>query len=461
MRGKNILWISVIAMLLSVSMVGVSIAPASGTKIFVDPDQISGLAVGDKFTIDIKISDAVNIYSYGFTIDFAPYIRTLSYVGTVEGEFLPGGPFPAPYVTFFSKTVDNFHGTVTVGATRMGDVPGAYGNGILASIEFQVVEAGESPLDLIETELYERVGTSLEAVPHQTRSGFYDGPVVKLVHKQLTARDMSVGETLEIYSSVKNIGDVPLYAYVVFDMMREDLTPVQLAAGQSYSGTGPALYEYLYVDEYSEFLEWDWVNPGASVFGEPDGNYVESNIDAAMSSEYGFEDISLGSRLIGRVDIQGYTQTGTSGPDIDMYVVQPDSHMFSWLGSLWGTSTWDWHGVRWVGPDETVDFVVPSCGTEAGLNELTVLLYNYFGAAPDFLRVDALRLKVTFSKKAPVATPIYTVLPNENLQLDPATWDLTSYDVGKYHCNAYVYYSLGGDWWVRSDEGIAFTWWVT
>lgn len=446
-------------MLLSVSMVGVSIAPSSNTKIFVDPEQISGLAVGDTFTIGIKISGAENIYSYGFTIDFAPYIRTLAYVGTVEGDFLPGGPFPAPYVTFFSKSVDNFHGKVTVGATRMGDVSGAYGDGILASIEFKVVEAGESPLDLVDTELYERIGTGLEAVPHQTRSGFYLGPVVRLVQKQLTRRDMMVGETLEINSIVKNIGDVPLYAYVVFDMIREDLTPVQIAAGQSYSGTGPALYEYLYANEYSEFLEWDWVNPGASVLGTPDGNYAESGIDAAMTSEYGFEDISLGGRLIGQVDLEGYTQYpngATGGVDIDMYSIAPS--MFNWFGSLWGTATWGWHGVRWT--TDTVVDVIPSAGTEAGLNSVSMLIYNYLGTAPDIIRVDSLRLKVTFSKKSPVATPIYTVQPNENLHLDPATWDLTSYDVGKYHCNAYVYYSIDGDWWIRSDEGIAFTWWV-
>jgi hypothetical protein len=441
-------------------MVGVSVAPASGTKLFVDPDEISGLAVDDTFTIDIKISGAKNIYSYGFTIDYAPYMRTIVPINFIEGEFLPGGPFPAPYVTFFSKTVDNFGGKVTIGATRMGDVPGAYGDGILASITFKVVEAGESPLDLVDTELYERIGASLEAVPHQTWSGFYHGPVVKLVHKQLTARDMSVGETLEIYSSVKNLGDVPLYAYVVFDMMREDLTPVQIGAGQSYSGTGPELFEYLYANEYTPFYEWDWTNPGASVFGEPDGDYTESEINGAMTSEYGFEDISLGGRLIGRVDLEGYTQCGSTAPDIDMYCVQPYTHMFNWFGSLWGTTDWGWHGVRWVDPHESVDYIVPPCATEAGLNGLTMLIYNYYGDAPDFLRVDALRLKVTFSKKVPVSTPIYTVQPNENLHLDPATWDLTSYDVGKYHCNAYVYYSLGGQWWIRSDEGIAFTWWV-
>jgi hypothetical protein len=445
-------------MLLSISFV--QAAPSTPPKMFVDPDLVTGLAVGDIFTVDIKITGARNVYAWGFTLDFAPYLRTLAPISVSEGEFLHGGPYPWPYNTFFSKLVDNFGGKVHLGCTRIGDVPGQYGDGLLASIQFKVLNAGNSPLDLENTELLERVGTTLESMNHNTWNGFYDGPEVKIVMKEvLPGRKVSLGETLEFRSMIKNTGDIPLYTKVVFDMMRDDATPVQLAAGQSFSGTGPELFEYLYVNEYSAFLEGGWTNTPGGVIGTPDGSYAESGTNGAWTSEYGFEDIVLGDRLISRVDMEGYTRYpngATDAVDIDMYCIQPYDYMFSWFGSLWGTDEWGWHGPRWVGPDETVDYIVPPCGTEAGLNDLTVLIYNYHGDSPDVIQVDSLRLKVTFSKLAPVSQPVYLIEPNDNLELDNAIWPTTEYDVGKYHCTAYAYYSYDGVWWVRADNDISF-----
>jgi hypothetical protein len=420
----------------------------------------------DVFYVDINVANATDLWTTGFKVDYSPFGKTLIAAEVTKGGFLDQDG----YNTHFVKTIDVLTGTVNVGYTRLPTFlkpnVGANGDGTLATIKFKIVSAGNSPLNLVDVDLLDSNGAALL---HQTVDGAYYGPTAALVMGNVGKRGKKVGDTQYFGTRIENLASVPMEVRTHWDMYRvEDSQRFQIYSGQIYTGFGPIDYEYLYVNEYNPWLEWDWINPGTSVFGPPDGNYAESTIDAAMTSTYGFEDIVLGDRLIGNVVLEGYTQYpngATENIDIDMYTVDPVT--FSWLGSLYGTETWDWVGVRWM--DDSVSDVVPATLYEEGLNSLSVLIYNYDpGLTGDPIRVDSLRVKVEFSKFNPVFPESFVVQPGENLELPEAYWTLNDYDVGKWITTLVCEYRYA--WtdqdgyhataWIQSEKVRTFTWWV-
>lgn len=421
----------------------------------------------DVFYVDINVANATDLWTTGFKVDYAPFAQTIIAIEVTKGGFLAQDG----YNTHFVKTIDTLRGIVNVGYTRLPTFlkpnVGANGDGTLATIKFKIVSAGNSPVNLVDVDLLDSNGAALL---FQTVDGAYYGPTATLVMGHLGKRGKKVGDIQYFGTKIKNLASVPMEVRTHWDMYRvEDAQRLQIYSGQIYSGFGPIDYEYLYVNEYDPWLEWDWINPGTSVFGPPDGNYAESTIDAAMTSTYGFEDIVLGDRLIGNVILEGYTQY-PNGPtedvDIDVYTVEPVT--FSWLGSLYGTETWDWGGVRWT--DDSVSDSVPATLTEEGLNSLSVLIYNYDPALTgDPIRVDSLRVRVEFSTFNPLFPESFVVQPGENLELPDAYWTLKSYDVGKWITTLACEYRYAwtdedgyhASAWIQSEKVKTYTWWVT
>jgi hypothetical protein len=466
-RGKNILWLSLIAMLFSTMMVVMTTAQGDCT-LTVDPIEIHNEDMSIMgFSLDIEVVDVEDLYACALTLDYAPYSKQLVARSVVEGDFLQGMGIETDFVF----KIDHFSGEVKIGNARLGQVPGVSGSGTIATIEFGIAEAGESPLDLVYVELYDSDG---EEITFDVANGFYYGPAADLTSAGVVIpprEDRPPGmahwkDVLTFTSSVTNYGEVDLHVRVKYDFIRvQDSRVTTFWAGQGYITT-PRAPEYLYVNEYNEALEWDWTNPGASVIGEPDGNYVESIVADAMSSAYGFEDITLGpGDAIGRVVLEGYCQypSGASEDmDIDIYTMD-----FDWIGSLYGASTWGWVTPRWVGAD--LSDVLPSVKGKdpTPINNLEVLLYNYEGNADNPMRVDALRLRVEFAQAYPIEPPVFTLAPGETLELDEASWALGKEDKGFYHGTATCYFSYYYPdelpipySWVMAETRIPLWFWV-
>lgn len=468
MRGKikTVSWLSLILVIMIAMMANLGTStPATNTKVYVDPIEVSGILPDDPdpyFEVNIMISDVVDLWTVGFTVDYTPFVKTIVAIEVSQGDFLEDG-----FQTWFIKNIDTFRGEVKVGYSRLPksnqfpfpslDPVGQDGSGLLATIKFKVVSAGESPINLVDVGLHDRNGDEIGC---QTRDGYFYGPTANLIRGHVTARDMEVGETQGFYHKIKNTATVPLEVKASWDMYRvEDGQRLQIYSGQSYTGFGPVDYEYLYVDAFDE-MYYEWDNPPENLFGEPDGNYIEASGDALWATEYSFEDITLGDRLIGNLILEGYCQypNGATGDvDIDMYAIQPVA--FSWFGSLWGTEDWDWHGVRWT--TDTMLDVIPALGTEEGLNGLTILVYSYLANPDNPIRVDSLRIRVEFSKFTPVSPETYVLQPGEVLELPASEWTLKPDDVGKWITTLTCDYKYGETAWIPSEKVKTLTWWVT
>jgi len=446
-RGKNILWLALIAMFFNAMLVTMAAGQYACT-IYVNPPEIHNEdMLITTFTIDINVQNAEDLYSYAFTLEYAPYVTVLAVSIANEGDFLKEEGIDTDFV----YKIDPFHGWVKIGNSRLGQVPGVSGNGTLATVTFTVLEAGDSPLNLADVEMYD---STVQLIACDVVSGYYYGAEIEFLDIGCDpgrAVNLKTYDSIDIKTTLINTGEVPLNVRVKYDIIGEGLWNT-FYAGQSFVTT-PREPEYLYINEYNAFYEWDWTNPGASVFGEPDGNYVESIIDAAMSSAYGFEDVTLGpGDLISRVVLEGYCQYpngANEGVDIDTYSVQP--RLFSWLGSLFGGPSWGWQSPRWIGAD--VSDVLPELlgGDPGPLNSLSVLLYNYEGNADNPMRVDALRVRVEFAQYNPILPGVYTLQPGETFEAE-GTWALTSDDQGRYLCRATIEFTYNGYSWVQARK---------
>jgi hypothetical protein len=283
MRGKNILWIALITVLFSSLLTTAGyVAAAPRPMIFLTPDRLpehpgaEGVP-GDVYDLAINIDNAVNAWAVQVKVKFRPYVSVLVASNFWEGDFMSeGGTWP----TVFFASPNIFEGSVTFVIFRLpsgypAQKPGVSGSGTLATFKLEVIEAGEGPIDVIETILLDPDGYQMS---HDTEGSYYHGPFARILRANMPdGRKVTAGDDFPISTKVKNEGEIPLTVTVACWVERSDdgRTNV-LRPGQTYIGGGlgePRPFEYLYLDEFNEWY-YEWNNPATNVLGEPDGNYI-------------------------------------------------------------------------------------------------------------------------------------------------------------------------------------------
>jgi len=460
-RGKNILWLSMVFLMLSVMMVniGKTADEEIETKIYIDPKRLpedpSTLGhPGDSYIVSVEIENVTDLWAASFKIQIYPYGRILVASEITMGPFLGSDGYEVAPLAY---NIDVFHGIIDIGISRWRSGPwvekyGISGSGTLVTFKLTVVEAGNSPITLFDVVL---VDSNENHIPyHILHQSYYYGVTASLVRMRLGKRPL---QTQTFASKVKNEGDLPLYVKVIFSNIREDGARFSFGAGQAFTTAPPRPSEYLYVDGFDFTREqWNAIGTAPYLDAIEDGNMIEGTYDTAQHRWFTFQDIDLSDgAMIKDVWIEGYTKGPyNEGVDYDIYTGD-----FDWLGSLYAKGDWAWVGTRWVGGASASD-LVPALATEEGLNNLKVLVYFYdpdgYGGAGNF--IDSLRL--FYPPVSPIEPVVYTLQPEETLELDPATWILRSDDVGRYTVTATVYYSYYGVKWIPGEKVMTRSWWV-
>ena len=118
----------------------VNIAQSATTAVSVVP-QLIRANLGQSFSIDVTVSDVVDLYAWEIELSWEPSL--LGVISVVEGTFLKlGGD------TFFIYNVNDTQGHILIDCTLIGQIVGVNGNGVLATVTFLVLSVGETPLDL-------------------------------------------------------------------------------------------------------------------------------------------------------------------------------------------------------------------------------------------------------------------------------------------------------------------------
>jgi hypothetical protein len=98
---------------------------------------------GTTFTLDVTVADVTDLAVWEFRLFYLNTI--LNCTNITEGPFSKVGGS-----TFFKSTIRNAynatHGWLSAGSTLLGQVPGVNGTGTLATITFQTMAAGDTPL---------------------------------------------------------------------------------------------------------------------------------------------------------------------------------------------------------------------------------------------------------------------------------------------------------------------------
>lgn len=157
------------------------------------------------FTINITVTDIVNLYGWELKLYYDPSI--LNGTSVSEGSFLKSAG-----ETFFNSTLnDNYdatHGRVKAFNTLLGENPGVNGTGVLLVVTFKTRSLGISALDLEEIILAD---FNSNLIPHTVASGGVQ--IVRAVHdvalKSVSASsDVAVnGQIVEIYVTAANLGN--------------------------------------------------------------------------------------------------------------------------------------------------------------------------------------------------------------------------------------------------------------
>ena len=487
MRGKNILWISLIAVLLATMLtmnVGMAGTPA---KLAIEPPRIPTHPSdfghpGDEYEMSVTIDNADNVWSIGFIVDYAPYARPLLVAEVFEGPFMGQDG----YDTSFTKKINVFKGELKIGITRLvtsgKPIAGASGEGVLCTFKFKVVECGDSDYDLTDVEVLEAVPIDewtyiLEPLPYNAYGGYYAGCTADLINVQIEGGNTHyVGEDLIINSKGRNDGDSDVCARVRFDIERmEDGRRIKMYSGQNYAGGGlgePNPCEWHYINGYVGGMEdstWTHTTPvvGDSLIGDVDGEYAECTTAYGTTGYYTFEPITLSGRVILNIDFFGYTRQpdGSTDWDLDPYIeFYDDENNFlgwAWVDSMGGSPTWKWTGGRYYMGDPTYDmpeyYFGKTCPagighTEEGFNNMLFYIENYCPSGPR-QAIDAVKVFVEFSPITPVTPPCVTIPPKEEAVMPPATWNaMTEEMVGTYVLTATLEYTCAGAYWVEGAK---------
>jgi len=115
------------------------------------------VAGGETFSLDVHITNVVDLFAFQFDLVFNPAV--LAAVNVIEGSFL-GGCGPA--FCFFS--LDNLD-SITVIDTLTGPGPGATGSGLLATVDFLARAPGSSAVELANVLVLDSNLNPISAVP--------------------------------------------------------------------------------------------------------------------------------------------------------------------------------------------------------------------------------------------------------------------------------------------------------
>jgi PKD repeat protein len=140
--------LTLLTLTLVITSVGNALLPpviaqtSSSTTVYLDPPTINGTAISEEFTVNINISDAVDITSWqaGFTFN----ATVLNCTGFFEGEFLKN----VGYTFWITGAINNTLGWIIAhGCSLIGDYK-VSGDGRLAYATFKLKAPGVSDLHL-------------------------------------------------------------------------------------------------------------------------------------------------------------------------------------------------------------------------------------------------------------------------------------------------------------------------
>jgi hypothetical protein len=168
----------------------VRVGNAQTTTVYVDPAQVTGLQIGDSFSIDVTVTEVTDLAGWEFQLFYNPQV--LNATGATEGPFLKNVQSTFFLIPGMDDNYNSTHGRVYVACTTL-PVVGVSGSGVLASVSFKIVGAGQSvlALPLETTKLLDNTPGRPQPIPHTTTGG-----LVSVVGADIAITDIKLSKTI-------------------------------------------------------------------------------------------------------------------------------------------------------------------------------------------------------------------------------------------------------------------------
>ena len=203
MRLKNMLLCLVVLLFTFAAITGVSSSSAD-TTLYVDPPTTTGIEVGNSFSIEVKVENVTDLYGWSCNLLFRADV--------VQVAGIAFSTWMADSSGFATSSMNNLNNTA--GKAQIGQIlhplatDGATGDGILATVTFDVASIGATYLTLDTSKLNTKIYGNNVPIPHEAEHGLFDNrPEMLPPIASFTGPTSGVaGETLTFDASASNDG---------------------------------------------------------------------------------------------------------------------------------------------------------------------------------------------------------------------------------------------------------------
>lgn len=108
---------------------------------------------GNTLALEVRAQNVDDLYGVAFDLRFPAAV--LQYVRATPGPLLEGGSVQAAV---------SASGNLVVGASRLGEVPGVDGSGVLLTLEFNAIAAGEGALSFARNSAFDSDGRPITGI---------------------------------------------------------------------------------------------------------------------------------------------------------------------------------------------------------------------------------------------------------------------------------------------------------
>jgi len=176
----------------------------NATIVYVEPQEINMLRVGDSFSINITVSNVIDLHSWEFKLYYNSSM--LNATSILEGPFLKQAGDTNFQILAFTDSYNASHGLIWTKCTLINASSGVNGNGTLAIINFRATWPGESPLSLADTLLLD---SNNKTIQHTAMDGSVKILLLDIAITNITFSDSNqlVNEPINIHINIENIGE--------------------------------------------------------------------------------------------------------------------------------------------------------------------------------------------------------------------------------------------------------------
>ncbi|OGD48495.1 hypothetical protein A3K79_02535 [Candidatus Bathyarchaeota archaeon RBG_13_46_16b] len=177
--------------------------PVEEAKVEVTPPAVMDPSLVPSSTFDINITATKTSWLHGFILSLSYNATVIECIDLQEGNLLQSF---GPTTIFF--TTDNILGEI-YGSLNLTDPNAeANGNGTLIELTFHVKDTGESPLDIHDTQLYDRL---LAPLPHTTKDGYFNNVLMPILYVDpplIIDPSMMPGDEFQVDIRVANVSNL-------------------------------------------------------------------------------------------------------------------------------------------------------------------------------------------------------------------------------------------------------------